>query len=125
MIEPGSTFRRELYDVPDAGTDDEIMGQGQEKEDRHKSKLNGQDHGPFRRVRDRNTALMRQQRSREQEHADRGPDHHSESTGRGQKERRLVRNERLTLEYRHKYKGQEDRSPDPADRCDKMEPYEK
>ncbi len=124
MIEPGSTFRGELHDLPDAGTDDEIMGQGQEKEDRHESELNGQDYRPFRRARDRNPPLMHQQKSREQEHGDCSPDHHPESTGRGQKERRFLRRKRLALEYWHKHKRQKDRPPDPADRRDKMEPDE-
>ena len=90
MIESGSTFRGKLCDLPDARTDDEIMGQGQEKKDRHESELGCQDHGPFRWACDRNTTLMRQQRSRQQEHGDRGPDHNPESTGRGQKERRFL-----------------------------------
>jgi len=37
-------LRGELYDPPDARPDDEIVGQGQEKKDRHEPQLDRQDH---------------------------------------------------------------------------------
>ena len=43
MIEPGSALRGDLYDPPDARPDDEIVGQGQKKKDRHEPQPGRQD----------------------------------------------------------------------------------
>ena len=90
MIQAGSALWGELHDFPGARPEDKIVGQGQEKKDRHEPQLSCQDYRPSRWVRDRNPPLMQQQGAREQEHGDRAPDHRAEPSADGPKEQRLL-----------------------------------
>lgn len=86
LLQLTSALGRKSENSPDAWPDDEIVGQRQQKKDRHEPQLGCQDRRPSRWVCNREPPLMQQQRACEEENGNRAPHYRAKSTSGGPKE---------------------------------------